>query len=205
MKSFLHLALFILFSFQLIAEEIKVLKLVGESKLISLKRSKIENLKKNSELFFGDTVQTSKGAMVHLQFPKGKTLLVKENSSLKLQGKAKHPIISFDKGEFLMGLKVKLKADETFTVKTPSAVVGVRGTLFWGLSDDQLKSTFACFESKIEVSARGKSVVLNPGEKVEIHYDEAPGNVTPARVPLSYLDTFNIDGSTSGIKDILKP
>jgi len=154
-------------------------------------------------LLFGDTVKTNKGASTHIKFSDGSVILVKENSTFKIKGKKKTFIIDFDKGEFLIGIKRKSK-ETTYTIKTPSAVVGVRGTLFWGLSDDNLTSTYACFTSSIEVSANGVKKILSPGEKVVIPFGKEPGAILPAKVPLSYMDTFAINGGIQSVKEMLK-
>ena len=174
----------------------------GDIQVRSINFKKKEG-KQNTKLEFGDTIKTGKGASTHIKFNDGSVIMVKENSIFKLKGKAKKFIVDFDKGEFLIGIKRKDKAT-SYHVKTPSAVCGVRGTLFWGLSDDNLNTTYACFSSSIEISAEGVKKVLLPSKKVFIPFGKEPGEIKPAMVPLSYLDTFAIKGSIQGVKDMLK-
>lgn len=83
-------------------------------------------------------------------------------------------------------------------------MVGVRGTLFWGLCDLDLNSTFACFESTVVVQAQGVEIQLQPGQRVQIPFNSPPGPVEAANVPLSYLDTFKVGDSLQGLDDLLK-
>ena len=146
-----------------------------------------------------------KGAKAQILFPDGSAILVKESTSLKISGKKGAVLARVPKGEFLIGIKKKLRKGESFRVKTPAAVAAIRGTLFWGLSDDELNSTYACFQHSIEIAARGKKVVLQPGEKTFIPYGKAPGKKEPADVPPDFMDTFEVDGTIEGFKEMLHP
>jgi len=184
----------------------KLIQLKGSVKILKHKSFKIAVATQGMELNSGDVIKTEKGSLVHLEMPGGRIALIKENSRFKIlsDAKKKHVNLEFDHGEFLIGVKRKLKKEESFTVRSPSAVVGVRGTLFWGLSDEKMTSTYACFESQITVLAGGIMLALNPGEKVVIPYGEQPGTVNPANVPLTYLDTFKINDSLQNLEDLLK-
>ena len=81
----------------------------------------------------------------------------------------------------------------------------MRGTLFWGLSDDQLNSTYACFKDTIEIRAAGKTVLLKPGEKTMIPYGKAPGKTEPSKLTLDYMNNFEVDGSIQEFKEMLNP
>jgi hypothetical protein len=159
---------------------------------------------KGNPLYFGAEVRTGAGAQAHIQFTDGATLLVKENSTLSLQGTRKNTRVHFDVGEFLIGLKKKLGPDRKFQVRTPAAAAAVRGTLFWGLSDANKDTTYACFSDRIDIEAQGKVVTLEKGQTVKIPFGQAPGEPAPANVPLSYLDTFNVDGSIQELDALAK-
>lgn len=154
-------------------------------------------------LLFGDQVKTMAGSLAHIVFSEGPTILIKENSNFTLEGNRENPQVSFKLGEFLIGLKKKLGAGRSFRVKTPAAVAAVRGTLFWGLSDKTKATTYACFGSVISIEAQGKIVELKAGQKTTIPFGKAPQESTPAGVPLSYLDTFAVDKSIEGLKDLV--
>jgi hypothetical protein len=161
--------------------------------------------RKGDPLFFGDDIKTEKGALAHVVFKDGTAVLLKEGSSLSVKGKKGDTLLSFSVGEFLIGLKRKLAAGEKFRVRTPAAVAAVRGTLFWGLSDPATKdTTYACFESKIEITAQGRSVMLEPGQKVKIPFGKAPDAVASAAdIPADYVNTFKLDDSLQGLEQLM--
>jgi ferric-dicitrate binding protein FerR (iron transport regulator) len=159
---------------------------------------------KNSSLSYGDVLVTSKGAKAQIELQNGESILLKENTRLELGGKATKNRMIIDAGEFLIGLKKKLGKDESFEVVTPACVTGVRGTVFWGLSDADKSSTYAALDHDIEIKAAGKSLILKPGQKIKIEFGKAPGLAEEAKVPLSFIDTFEIDGQVQGIKELLK-
>lgn len=152
----------------------------------------------------GAEVKTLKDAAAHLTFANGATVLVKERSSFTLGGTAARPFLSFQVGEFLIGLKRKLGKGRSFRVRTPAAVAAVRGTLFWGKSDEKNDSTYACFSDAIAITAQGRTVTLEKGKKVRIPYGKPPDEPEAADIPLSYVDTFAIDGSIQDLGDLLK-
>lgn len=158
---------------------------------------------KGNPLYFGARIRTGAGAQAHIQFAGGgATLLVKENSTLTLKGTRKNTWVHFDVGEFLIGLKKKLGPNQKFQVRTPAAAAAVRGTLFWGLSDANQDSTYACFVDTIVIEAQGKTVTLEKGQTVKIPFGQAPGEVAAADIPPDYTDTFKIDGTLQGLETI---
>ena len=89
-------------------------------------------------------------------------------------------------------------------MKTPAAVAAVRGTLFWGLSDAELNTTYACFQSAIEITARRQISDAETGRKNFYPLRQTRAKIEPASVPLDYLDTFAVDGSIEGFKEMLQ-
>jgi hypothetical protein len=159
--------------------------------------------RRGAPLFFGDQIKTEAGALAHVLFKDGATLLVKEKSDFTLEGNKRDTTVSFRVGEFLIGLKRKLRPDEKFRVRTPAAAAAVRGTLFWGLSDANQDSHYACFVDAIEITAQGKSLLLEKGQKVKIPYGHIADPPETADVPLDYMDTFAVDGALHGLKDMV--
>lgn len=158
-------------------------------------------------LYYGDEVIAAPDALAHVVFKDGTAVLVKGGTTVALKGKKGDTLLDFSVGEFLIGLKKKLQAGERFRVQTPAAVAAVRGTLFWGLSDPATKdTTYACFESAIEITAQGKSVTLTPGQKVRIPFNQAPEAVASAAdIPANYVDTFKVKDSLQGLEALMPP
>lgn len=183
--------------------EARIDKLEGEVSVFPARSLVREKAVAGRELHRGDLVVTGEGAQVHLHFPNEGVMMVKEKSRFRISGKENKVLVEFDEGEFLIGVKRPLTKGEIFEVRTPSAVVGVRGTLFWGLADREQNSTFVCFESRIEIQAQGESRFLEPGEKVFIPFGEPPHKTEPGNVPVEYMDTFALEGSVQGVKEML--
>lgn len=156
-----------------------------------------------AELSFGDELKTRGNSLAHVVFGNGDVVLVKENSNFTLQGDKKKVLIYFALGEFLIGLKRELAPGESFQVRTPAALAAVRGTLFWGLSKANKDSGYASFGHSISITSKGKTVRLNAGEKITIPFGKAPGIPAPSGIPLTYLDTFALDDSLQGLKDLV--
>jgi hypothetical protein len=159
--------------------------------------------KGGEELLYGDAVRTGPGGSAHLLIGKRGAVLVRENSAFKLEGNPHDTTLRFAFGEFLIGLRRKLIDGETFKVRTPAAVAAVRGTLFWGKTDEKKTSTYAGFGHTIAVTAKGKTVLVHAGETTSIHFGEAPADVAPNPIPLSYTNNFSIDGSLEGLEDLV--
>jgi hypothetical protein len=83
---------------------------------------------------------------------------VKENSNLVFsqllrEGEAESTTLGLDVGKMLCKPK-KLVKDESFLVKTPTAVAGVRGTKFTVEADEKKNTMFKVFDGKIQVIKR---------------------------------------------------
>lgn len=201
---FLLLAVCLVCASALFAADAILIRKSGDVEIRVKGKKGFQTAEAGAELHFGDRVQTLKGAKAQIVFSDGSAILIKESTSALLQGKPGSALINIPAGEFLIGLKKKLSRGQTFRVKTPAAIASVRGTLFWGQSDQELNSTFACFQHEIQIQAKGKSILLKPGEKCFIPYGKIPGKKESANVPPEFLDSFEVDGSIEGLKDLLK-
>lgn len=161
--------------------------------------------KDGDSLIFGDAVRTGRKSLAHVVFPDGDTVLLNENTILTLKGTPQKKLMRFWVGEFLIGLKRKLGADESFRVKTPAAVAAARGTLFWGKTTKDKTTTYAGFGSEISVTAKGKTVVVKAGQTVTVPFGQAPSAVTPHSIPAAYAKNFAIDGSLQDLETLVEP
>ncbi len=148
-------------------------------------------------------MRTGPGGSVHVLIGERGAVLLRENSAFLLQGNTRNTTLRFTFGEFLIGLRRKLEAGESFKVRTPSAVAAVRGTLFWGKTDEKKTSTYAGFGHTIAVTAKGRTVLVHAGETTTIALGEAPAEVKPSAIPLSYTDNFRIDGSLQDLESLV--
>lgn len=164
---------------------------------------KFERASAGAPLLFGDEIKSLRSSSAHVVFSNGDVVLIKQNTQFILKGDEKKTFLSFSFGEFLIGLKRKLGDGESFQVKTPAAVAAVRGTLFWGLSDDKSATTYASFGNFISITAAEKTILLEPGEIVKIPFGLPPEESKPSGVALTFLDTFGINGSIQGLEALV--
>ena len=152
------------------------------------------------ELLYGDAVKTGAGALAHVLIGERGAVLLRENSRFILQGTPRNMVLRFSFGEFLIGLRKALGRGESFRVRTPSSVASVRGTLFWGKTDENKTSTYAGFGHTISVTAKGKTVVVYSGQMTTVPFGEAPAPVKPHGMPVSFTDSFRVDGSLQDLE-----
>lgn len=160
--------------------------------------------KGGEELLYGDAIRTESGALAQVDLGGRGAVLLRENSAFLLQGDPQRTTLRFLVGEFLIGLTRALAKDESFRVRTPAAVAAVRGTLFWGQSDEKKTTTYAGFGHVVAVTAKGKTVLVGPGEKTTVTLDAAPAEPAPSGVPVAYLDNFKIEGSLQGLEALVE-
>ncbi len=96
----------------------------------------------------GDIVETAEGSMVDVIIGKDtdKAVKIDEKSHLEVQ-EINPAYLNLSKGKILVAMK-KLESKSSFTVKTPTAICGARGTAWSELATDD-KTKVCVFESKI--------------------------------------------------------
>ncbi|MCE9597964.1 MAG: FecR family protein [Spirochaetia bacterium] len=104
-----------------------------------------------------DEIITEKDSIVDLQIANGGAFRVAENSKVKINSLGEESEMNLEKGGLLVGLQ-KLKGKESFTVRTPTALAGVRGTSF---SISAERSTIAVLTGSVEVK-KGETTVEVP-------------------------------------------
>ena len=162
--------------------------------------------KAGDTLIFGDSVKTSAHGAAQVVIGKGKAaVLLAENTQFTLRGEPENEVIDFTIGEFLIGLFKKLQKNQSLRASTPAAVASVRGTLFWGKTDESDNATFAGFGHIVEVSAHGSTVTLKAGELTTVAKGRAPTDAAPHHVPLDYLKNFAIEGGLQGVDGLIDP
>ena len=122
-----------------VAGQAKVLEVQGEAKFLRPGTSEWAALEKNMILSEGDSVKTARESQVRLELSGGAKMgevLVREESQFKLATlrhdqakKTENTLLDVEIGNVLVKAE-KLDGDSKFEVKTPTSIVGVRGTTF---------------------------------------------------------------------------
>lgn len=159
--------------------------------------------KGGEELLFGDAVRTEKDAVAQVEIEGRGAVLLRGESAFKLEGTPANTLLRFRFGEFLIGVRKALGQGESFRVRTPAAVAAVRGTLFWGKSDEAKTSTYAGLGHIIAVTGAGKTVTVRAGETVTVPLGAAPSEPKPHEIPMSYWNNFAVDGDIRGLGELM--
>lgn len=165
-------------------------------------------VKGGEDMSYGDHVRAAADSVAQIVLSDRGAVLVRGDSSFTLSGDADHTLLNFRFGEFLIGLRKALLSTQSFEVRTPAAVAAVRGTLFWGKSDETKTTTYAGFGHTIAVTARGQTVLVHAGEKTTVAFGQAPAATAKHDIPVSYFDNFKLGGSLQNLGalvDLPKP
>lgn len=188
----------------LLAQDASLAGVTGKVSIRSEGEKRYLPAKTGDSLIYSDAVKTGPNSLAHILFADGSAVLVKENSRLVLQGTPRKTIVSFSIGEFLVGIKKKFAAGQSFKVRTPSAVAAVRGTLFWGKVEKDGSAQFAGLGHTVAVAAKGKTVLLKAGLKTSIAPGSQPAEPQPHDIPPSYAKTFAVGDSIQGLEALIE-
>jgi FecR protein len=155
------------------------------------------------ELFEGDLVNTELSSLAILELDHGRTVKLREDSSLLLENLSRKTSVELKSGSVFS--KVDRLMNGQFNVHTESVVAGVRGTEFFmafGETIDEKADLWLCVnEGTVEVSLTesGETVLVNEGEGINI-----PGSTTLTK-PEAYAWTKNLnwnsDPSQGDVRD----
>ncbi len=127
------------------------------------------------EILQGDVIETEKGAQVDLSLNGESGTRFLEATQCTIEKASDKDIrLNMTAGNLIANLKKKLGPDQTFEVETPTAVLAVRGTQFWGqvqtLEGGPRQSTFAVREGSLTVAAKASNAmfVLEAGQAIEL-------------------------------------
>ncbi len=121
------------------SSQAKVVDILGEAKFLKAGSSNWEMLDKGMILSEGDSLKTVKGSQVKLELlgnAKTAEVTVREESEFSLKtlkhdpaSKVDNTLLDVSVGSILVKAE-KLVGDSKFEVKTPTSIVGIRGTVF---------------------------------------------------------------------------
>jgi hypothetical protein len=139
----------------------------------------------NQPVHAGDELRTGSGASVILTAPDGSYMVVSEGSNLIVDdfwGGNFKSIMNLMLGQVRFYIQRLGGRPSPYSVRTPSALIAVRGTTFDVLVDDAQLSEVRCLEGRVTVENIGLSdreVILEPGFKTLVRPGEVP--LTPVR------------------------
>lgn len=186
------------------AQDATLVKISGPVSILAGGGRRFFKASGGEQLLFGDTIRVGKGGIAQLALADRGAVLLRDETMLTLQGTSRRTRLSFRVGEFLIGLRKKLDKGESFKVRTPAAVAAVRGTLFWGKTDDKKATTYAGLGRQIAVTAQGKTVVVAAGRTTTVDLGSEPSAPKPHDIPMSYWSNFAVDGGLQGLEALVE-
>jgi hypothetical protein len=134
----------------------------------------------------GDEIRTGSDASLILMAPDGSYMVVSENSTLVVEdywsGNFKS-IMNLMLGHVRFYIQKLGGRPSPYSVRTPTALIAVRGTTFDVFVDDAQFAEVRCLEGRVTVESLGLSdreVILEPGFKTLVRPGEVPQ--TPVRL-----------------------
>ncbi len=209
-RTFIYLfCLFHIFTLPLLAAVGQVIDADESSYLI--RNFKKIKLNPGQSLEMKDNVY-SKGGKVTLKMSDASVIDLAAGSHFKVktyttQGKSPTRSVLLFKGESRFKVKPASSKEESFTVRTPTAVAGVRGTDF-NVSLDSTETTITVFEGEVacysvsDIGQTGVAEVLGQGFQSKIAKGKSPSKAT--RVPQTKLQQLKGSTTKGGAKETPK-
>jgi ferric-dicitrate binding protein FerR (iron transport regulator) len=134
----------------------------------------------------GDELRTGDGASVILTVPDGSYMVVSENSKMVIEdfwSGSVRSIMNLMMGQVRFYINRLGGRPNPYSVRTPTALIAVRGTVFDVNVDFAQIVQVECFEGQVNVqnvAFPNREVILNPGHKTLVRPGEIP--LTPVRL-----------------------
>ncbi|WP_417841072.1 FecR family protein [Terasakiella sp.] len=140
---------------------------------------RLENVfsqRKDDPVFWQDTIKTGAASRMEIRFIDNTMLYVGDHSSLQIDELVYQPnkpgkaFFTLSQGVFRMVSGALNKMDgSTFTLRTPLATIGIRGTDFWGHQTADKLTMALLDDGELRITSGKETIVLtNPLEAVVI-------------------------------------
>ncbi len=150
-----------------------------------VRRNLVFPLGKKDRIFWQDVLETRGKARLHIKFVDDTTLWMGNDSKLTIDELVYEPkkkgraLFTLSQGVFRMiSGAINKVSDSSFTVRTPLATIGIRGTDFWGQQTDK-KLTMALLDDGelVITTPQGSVTLTDPLSAVTIEAGKEIGDV----------------------------
>lgn len=128
-----------------------------------------------AEIRQGDRLKTGEGEHLTVEFNTGHKVFLLQSSELKLKRSQEEQTDIDHLAGNLWSKVAKLKKSQSFTITTPAAVAGVRGTAFISMILPDQGTSFCICEGEVEVTAGGVTDTFSGGFGTKIDMGKKPG------------------------------
>jgi hypothetical protein len=141
-----------------------------------LRLDHVYSQRKDDPVFWQDELKTGAASRMEVRFIDDTKLFLGDHSVLKIDELVYEPnatgraFFTLSQGVFRMvsGTLNKISGS-TFTVRTPLATIGVRGTDFWGLQSEDKLTMALLDDGELRITSGDETIILtNPREAVVI-------------------------------------
>ncbi|MBF0329687.1 MAG: FecR domain-containing protein [Nitrospirae bacterium] len=172
----------------------------GEPKIRKNDKSALETVRKGDVVKQGCTIQTNGQSSVEITFTDKNSIFLKPNTILTIQSSQtkadKYRVHDFylAAGQVINKVKAATGTESRDVIRTSSAVAAARGTEFRVSADAKAVTRMEVLESKIEVEAMNKSILLDQGFGTQVKKGappEPPRKLLPSPVPSGLKEFYN--------------
>ena len=170
-------------------------------------RGSSKSVTNNMRFQSGDALNTGADGLASVGLDDTKIITLQNDSRAEFLKQGKRLELKLTKGAVFFNVTEKLKADETFEIKTSTMTAGIRGTsgiVYFDETDDNRESLIVT-DGVVEVSATNKktgvtkTARVEAGERIKVYLfdDESPDNSVQFELdefPLDELGNFNFSG-----------
>ena len=170
-------------------------------------RGGTKSVTNNMRFQSGDALNTGADGLASVGLDDTKIITLQNDSRAEFLKQGKRLELKLTKGAVFFNVTEKLKADETFEIKTSTMTAGIRGTsgiVYFDETDDNRESLIVT-DGVVEVSATNKktgvtkTARVEAGERIKVYLfdDESPDNSVQFELdefPLDELGNFNFSG-----------
>lgn len=182
-----------------------VLAVQGTVRAKASSEAPLKSIQVGQTLSSGTDLLCAKDGLIHLQFPNGVKMLAKPGTKMTIKSAEAKSEVFVAQGEFLSGAINKLKTDEEFILSTSAVVLGIRGTLFWGLVEEDGTTTIAGLESMVSVQGeKGRERIVEAGKKIVVEPGDRVKRPKSHDIAKSFTETFAIGDSLQDLDSLIE-
>ena len=157
----------------------------GDVALYSETTKEWQPLPLNSKIEEGNKVRTGAASAAEYEYEDGHTVLQRADTTVQVKTARSSSVssryrLSLSAGRAITKIMKATGKETRFQVETPTAIAGVRGTVFRSSVDPDGASRFESFDDTVEVEARNSIVQVKSGEGTFVSKAEAP--TTPRKL-----------------------
>ena len=159
------------------------------------------SIRENMRLYSGNTVETASDSRAGISLDKTKTVTLDEDSSASLHSEGKNLSLNLDSGAMYFSVSKPLDADESYSIRTSTMVLGIRGTSGYVASVSDSESIVILTSGHALITAAsGEEQEIAAGQRVVIRSTSSGAefdvsSVTPYDFPVFLLTELAADSA----------